>query len=480
MKNLNFLFFLFFVFGCIHFSTGQSAPNIILIIADDVSWDDLGCYGNKNIQTPNIDKLARDGIKFSNAFVTSSSCSPSRSSIITGRYPHNTGAAELHTPLPQHLVFFPELLRERGYYTVQAGKWHEGPHTKRAYDTLLADERNGSGGEAMWISLLQSRPKNKPFFFWLAPYDAHREWDADSLIKRYDPADVSVPPSLKSTKETREDIAAYYQEISRLDHYIGKLENELHRQGISENTMIIFMSDNGRPFPGSKTRLNDAGVKTPFLIKWPKEIKKGSECSSMISSIDIAPTLLQLAEAKSSPTIQGTSFVRLLKNPATSFRSFIFTEHNWHDYEAYERSVRTSEYLYLVNRRWRFANQGPLDAVNSPSFKSLKMSETQGTLTPLQQDILKLPRREEELFSLKHDKEQINNLAGKLKYKSIQANLKATLTLWEKETGDTEPVNLTPDWYDRTSGNKTPMHGKRGEMPGATKNADKINAKGPF
>lgn len=116
-------------------------PNIILIIADDIGWNDLGCYGNKTIRTPNIDNLAKTGMKFTNAYVTSSSCSPSRSSIITGRYPHNTGSAELHTPLPTHLSFFPELLKDKGYYTVQAGKWHEGAHTKRAYDTMITGEK---------------------------------------------------------------------------------------------------------------------------------------------------------------------------------------------------------------------------------------------------------------------------------------------------------------------------------------------------
>ncbi len=463
-----------------NYSIGQTSPNIILIIADDVSWNDIGCYGNTAVRTPNLDAMAKAGMKFTNAFVTSSSCSPSRSSIITGRYPHSTGAAELHTPLPAHLTFFPEVLRKSGYYTAQAGKWHEGEHTKRAYDTLIAGGRNGVGGEAMWLTLLKNRPKEKPFFFWFAAMDAHRQWQRDSLHPPHDPAKVIVPPMLKDTKETREDIAAYYNEIARLDYYVGEINNELQQQGIADNTLIIFMSDNGRPFPGSKTRLNDAGVKTPFLIKWPKNIIGGSKCSSLVSAIDIAPTLLEIAGAPLVSSIQGKSFALLFKNPKAAFRKYVFTEHNWHDFEAYERAVRTDDFLYIINSRPKFSNQGPLDAVNSPSFKSLLEAKEKGTLTPLQNDIFMAPRPSEELYALTKDKDQIDNLVHTARYAAIKNKLHGVLTEWQKETGDTEPASLTPDWYHRMNGKKTVENNKRGEMPGSGKSADKINMKKSF
>ncbi len=480
MKRTGFLSFLFCFLICAHIGVSQPRPNIILIIADDVGWDDIGCYGNTAIRTPNIDQLAKEGMRFTNVFVTSSSCSPSRASIITGRYPHNTGAAELHTPLPAHLNYFPELLKKKGYYTAQAGKWHEGPNTKRAYDTLISGGVNGAGGEAQWLTLLRDRPKNKPFFFWFASFDAHRPWQLDSLNTPHAPEKVSIPATLADTKQTRQDMAAYYNEIARLDYYTGELEKELKQQGAANNTIIIFISDNGRPFPGSKTRLNDAGVKTPFIIKWPEEIQKGSECHSLVSTIDIAPTLLELAGAPPSSTIQGKSFKKLLKNPEASFRSYVFTEHNWHDYEAYERSVRTKDYLYIINRRPQLANQGPLDAVNSPSFKALKEAQANKALTPTQNDIFISPRQAEELFAVQKDKLQIHNLIGDPDYAAVKNKLRTVLTQWQNQTGDTEPSHLTHDWYDRNSGKQTSENNKRGEMPGYTKHADKINAGGPF
>lgn len=473
------LFFLLLVL-LVHVAYSQQRPNIILIIADDVSWDDIGCYGNTAIRTPNIDRIAKQGIRFTNVFVTSSSCSPSRSSIITGRYPHNTGAAELHTPLPGHLTYFPDLLRKAGYYTAQAGKWHEGPNTRRAFDTLIAGDVNGPGGEDQWLPLLKNRPKEKSFFFWLAPFDAHREWQEDKE-NSYQPSDVIVPATLVDTEETRADLAAYYSEITRLDSYIGRLEKELELQGVADNTMLIFMADNGRPFPGSKTRLYDRGVKTPFIIKWPKGISHpGAVCNSLISAVDIAPTILNIANAPGSESIQGMSFRKVLKSPSKKFRNYVFTEHNWHDYEAYERAVRTEKYLYIVNGRPAFANQGPLDAVNSASFKALLTAKSAGKLTAIQRDLFITPRPVEEFFNVAEDALQQWNRVSNPKYASDVGNLRKILEEWQEETGDSCPSDLTHDWYGRIDGETLVDKDVRGEMPGASRGADRINKKGPF
>jgi N-sulfoglucosamine sulfohydrolase len=138
---------------------------------------------------------AREGIRFTNAYVTTSSCSPSRCSILSGRYPHNTGAAELHTPLPSDVLTFAEKLKEAGYYTAQAGKWHMGESATRGFDLIQENRKlDGDGGEARWISTLQQRPNDRPFFFWFASYDAHRTWGANDLSGTHDPAKVVIPP----------------------------------------------------------------------------------------------------------------------------------------------------------------------------------------------------------------------------------------------------------------------------------------------
>jgi len=458
-------------------------PNIIFIIGDDINWDDLGSYGNNYVKTPNLDQMAADGARFDNFFVTSSSCSPSRTSILTGRYPHNTGAAELHTPLPPSLTYFPEQLRKAGYYTALLGKWHEGPATARAYDSVISGaRRNGSGGENQWLNMISTcKATGKPFFLWLATFDAHRPWSPDAeFTVTHDPQkDIRIPPTLIDDSATRRDLASYYNEIGRIDTYLGQLRKTLEREGLAQNTIIIFTADNGRPFPGSKTRLHDRGLKEPLLLYWPGKIRPGTVNRALISSIDLAPTLLDIAGVKPAPSIQGSSFLSLLSQPEGTFRKYIFGEHNWHDYEAYERSVRTDNFLYIYNGRPQFDNGGPIDANQSPSAHSLKRQQT-GRLTALQQDALQQPRPREEFFVMAEDPLQVQNQVNNPRYRKQVQALRNKLQQWQQETGDTEPVHLTPDWYHRISGIALPQKNTRGEMPGAAANAIQINNKGPF
>jgi len=448
----------------------DNKPNIVFIIADDVGWNDIGCYGNTVVKTPNIDKLAKEGLQFNNAFLTASSCSPSRCSIVSGKYPHSNGAAELHTPLPEKEIPFPLLLRNSGYYTAQAGKWHMGPSVYRAFDRYTDNNGydNGDGGEANWIRFLEERPKDKPFFFWFASYDAHRPWGADTFQITHNPEDMQLPIYFADTPETRQDLASYYNEIARFDYYVGLVKKELEKQGVLENTLIIVMADNGRPFPRSKTRVYDSGMKTPFIVYWPKGIKKTGETSeSLVSAVDIAPTLLSLAGIKIPGEYQGVSFCSLLNNPSKEVRSMVFSEHNWHDYEAYERMVRTQDFLYVLNERPNLSNGGPADSKQSATQKALNKVRDKGQLTPAQADVFVVPRPCEELFDVKNDPQQLLNLASVPAYQKKLKEMRKMVKSWQSKTGDTTPDNLTPDWFDRETGEPLKIFKKRGTMPGA-------------
>ncbi len=454
-------------------------PNFVIIIGDDIGWNDLGCYGNPVVKSPNIDRLADEGIKFTNVYLTASSCSPSRCSIVTGRYPHNTGAAELHTPLPAGMITFPGELKRNGYYTAAAGKWHLGPNPKSDFD-LVVEEGNGDGGEDQWVRVLQDRPKDKPFFMWFAAHDAHRVWQADSKAAPHNPDDVIVPAYLADAPGTREDLAAYYDEIQRLDRYVGLVRDELRKQNALENTMIIFMADNGRPFPRAKTRVYDSGMKTPFVVSWPKAIKTHATSAALMSAIDIAPTILQLAGLESGPTFQGISFEKTIKNPSTEHRNYIFAEHNWHDFEAHERMVRDKYFMYVVNNRPQFPNQGPADSNKSSSYEDLKAVRDGGKLSAAQADVFMAPRPYEELFDCVNDPEQLLNVTSNPAYTSVMDNLRFVLQRWSVETGDDIPSKLTDSWYDRETGNGLNTGQLRGEMPGTKSRAVDNNSKGPF
>ncbi len=470
-------------------------PNFILFIADDVSWNDFGCYGNKAARTPNIDALASNGIRFTNAYLTASSCSPSRASIVTGRYPHNNGkAAELHLPIAGNIPWFPRLLREAGYYTALSGKNHmssarpkrgQQPQPK-AFD--LIDNGRGpdnSGGHANWVKVTDQRPKDRPFLFWFAAYDAHRGWDADRQwdAKRYGPmhkpGDVVVPPFLVDDAETRGDLASYYNEVTRFDHYIGKVVDTLRKQGELDNTMILVLADNGRPFPRAKTRIHDSGMKTALVAHWPKGIKHQGATSSLTSVIDFAPTILSAAGVKPSKTMQGVDLAPIFSDLNSSVREFAFSEHNWHDYEAHGRGVRTTDYLLIRNFRTAQAWQGPADSVRSPSHVSLKNRRDTKKLNAAQADVFLAPRPEFELYDIRNDPHQLTNLAGAPKLKTVQASLTETLQTWMKETADSVPSDISQDSFDRETGKSNGNKNYRGTTPGEDKAAHTVNAPGP-
>lgn len=449
--------------------SAKDKPNIVFIIADDVSWNDIGCYGNNVVKTPNIDKLAEEGVRFNNAFLTASSCSPSRCSIVSGKYPHSNGAAELHTPLPISELPFPLLLKESGYYTAHAGKWHMGQSVHRAFDRYTDNNgyNNGDGGEANWLRFLKERPKDKPFFFWLASSDAHRPWGADTFHITHDPANIQIPVYFADTPETRQDIASYYNEIARFDYYIGLVKKELKEQGVLENTLIIVTADNGRPFPRCKTRVYDSGMKTPFIVNWSKGIReKGITSESLISAVDIAPTVLSAAGVNVPKDYQGVSFYPVLNNPVKEVRPTVFSEHNWHDYEAYERMARTKDFLYVLNERPNLTNCGPADSKQSPTQNALNIVRDKRQLTPAQADIFVSPRSREELFDVKNDPFQLINLASVPEYQKKLKEMRTLLQSWQNNTEDTTPAHLTPDWFDRELGQALKIKKERGIMPG--------------
>jgi arylsulfatase A-like enzyme len=462
-------------------------PNIVLIIADDMGWEECRPYGNKQIKTPQLERLAREGMRFENMILTCSSCSPSRSSLITSRFPHNTGAEQLHWPLPKEQVTFVELLRKAGYWTAAAGKWHLGNQVRDRFDvihdvgtagfqlptdpektevkTVVPPDPNPSGAEA-WVATLKERPKDKPFFLWLASVDPHRDYAEKVILEPHRPEDVTVPPYLPDNAETRKDLALYYDEISRLDFNVGKVLDEITAQGLVENTVVIFMTDNGRPFPRCKTTLYDSGVKSPFIIRWLGKVRTEATCQSLLSSVDIAPTILEIAGIIPPAQFQGVSFFKVFTDPEARVRTAAFSEHNWHDFEARSRSVRTERYKYIRNEYPDLPNTPPADAVRSLTFQSMRKLRDEEKLKEAQKTCFTKPLPEEELYDIQADPHELKNLAFDPKFTAEVAELRGALDAWKKETRDATPVARTSDGFDRESGEPLPGR-KRPRLPTA-------------
>ncbi len=455
----------------------ESRPNFILFIADDMAWDDCGAYGHPRIRTPNLDRLAGDGMRFDNAFLTASSCSPSRASIITGRYPHQTDAEQLHWPVPAAQVTFVERLKESGYWTAAAGKWHLGNALTNRFDRVLdigtagfqlpsgpaaskarMVERGSDGlqsGCRDWVPVLRDRPRDRPFFLWLAALDPHRDYEENIIPNPYRPEEVRVPPYLPDEENTRKDLALYYNEITRLDRYVGEVLAELEKQGETGNTFVIFISDNGRPFPRDKTTVYDSGIKTPWIVRWPGRVQPGSTCASLVSSVDLAPTFLDLAGVRAPALFEGVSFAPLLRDSKATVREFVFAEQNWHDYEARNRAVRTARFKYILNEYYDLPLTPPADGVRSLTYTAMRRLRDAGQLTPEQSVCFVKPRLREEFYDTSKDPFEMKNLAGDPAYQSELERLRALLAGWKQKTDDSTPAHRTADEFDREEG--TPL-----------------------
>lgn len=461
---------------------GDPRPNLVLIIGDDISIDDHGAYGHPHIRTPNIDQLAANGLRLNNAYVTIASCSPSRASIITGRYPHNTGAPELHMPLPEGQAMFPLLLKESGYYTAAMGKWHLGESARIGFDAI--DDSRPGGGE-LWVKTLRERPQEKPFFMWFASHDAHRNWEPDPDAPPHEPGDAVVPPYMVDAPATREDLARYMDEVQRLDRYVGEVVTELERQGVLDNTLLIYMSDNGRPFPRDKAGPYEGGIRTPFIVHWPAGSKeRGMVSDSLLSAIDVAPTLLEAAAVEIPGSVQGISFLPLFNDPGHTIRNYVFTELNWHTQFYHTRTVRWENFVLIRNATPELSGMmGAKINRRYPAWLDLVRLREEDGLTPAQQNNFVVPRPAEELFDLRTDPHQLKNLADDARHQPVLTHLRNVLDRWQDETGDTipDPASRTPDRYDRETGATTgaPFSPPRSDYPGKTRNAKTINEPGP-
>ncbi|MDQ8192899.1 sulfatase [Coraliomargarita sp. SDUM461004] len=452
-------------------------PNFIFFITDDISVADLEAYGGP-IPTPNLNKMVASGVRFENAYVTASSCSPSRSSIITSRYPHNSGSPELHTPLPQNQWKFPGRLRRNGYYSALSGKNHmtwngvidDNSRLADAFDDIWKGGR--PSGSANWVQQLRKRPKDKPFFYWLASHDAHREWQFTEEASRFSAEAILVPPYHYDGPETREDLAGYYHEVARTDYYLGLIFEELERQGLADNTYVIYTSDNGRPFPRDKTRLYDSGSKVPLVISGPG-VPQGKSLEALVSLIDIGPTILELADIPIPEVFQGVSLVPLLLGRKAAVRDYIFVEHNWHTYPANERMVRLGDWVYIRNYNYLDQNMCAESGRAIPAGKELWDAEAAGILQPEQRDIFLKPRPYEEFYNVRMDPNQFENFVNSGRYAEMLNHLRKALDVWTQDTGDTIPENPTVK-----IGNVNMS--ERGEFPGAARNATEIQLPGPI
>jgi N-sulfoglucosamine sulfohydrolase len=460
-----------------------SAPNVVLIIGDDIS-PDFSVYGGP-VETPNIDSLALDGVVFENAYATASSCSPSRNSMITGRYPHNHGAPELHMELPAGQFIFTQSLKDANFYNAAAGKWHMGDVPRPSFHEIRdpgypADPT----GAREWVPLLKQRPLERPFFMWFAAFDAHRPWEPDEQVPPHEPGQARLPAGVPDTRVARLDMASYYDEVRRFDRFVGDVIGELKTQGIYEDTLIIVVGDNGRPFPRNKTSLYDNGMKVPLILSWPNgKLDAGQRSQSLVSLIDLAPTILDATNLDIPPEVQGLSLLPIAREPGFKNRQLLFGERNWHTQCGVGRMVRSENFTYFRDFTPSCYSFQMVDH-ETGAYAELLRLKSDNALTPEQAEEFSTQRDPEMLFDVSVDPEQLRNLVHEKEHHETLEMLRAKLAEWQKRTGDSIPelVDMTPDRHDRTTferlypGTRPPT----GVVPGQKASATEINDAGPL
>jgi arylsulfatase A-like enzyme len=426
-----------------------SRPNILWVTCEDMS-PTLGCYGDTYADTPAIDQLAREGVRYTQAFASAPVCSPVRSGIITGHYATSLGTQRLRStfPVPADVRPFPEALRHAGYFCANNVKTDYNLYDESAFIRAAWDE---SSAQAHW----RNRPVGRPFFAVVNLMTTHQSrtsvWPVGQFEEevafrlkpeeRHDPVKAPLPPYYPATAEVRRAVARHYDCVSVMDREVSLLLRQLEEDDLADNTIVFFYSDHGSGLPRGKRVLHDSGLQIPLIIRFPERFRHlapgapGTISARLVSTIDLGPTVLALAGLPVAASLQGRPF---LGGSATAPRRALFGARDRVD-EAFDvsRAVREDHFLYIRNfmphQSWM-----PPEAYSdqSPMRRELKRLAAAGELNAAQLTYAAPRRAREELYDTAHDPHQIHNLAGDPEHEGTLLRLRATLQNWILETRD--------------------------------------------
>jgi len=452
------------LFAALSFAAAAAdPPNILFLLSDDHSYPYLGCYGNPDVHTPNLDRLASEGMRFDRMFVSCPQCVPSRAALMTGRSPVAVRMVRFTSPLPADVRALPDLLRERaGYFTGVAGRTYhlDGPPAggKRAAPELsrVMDENNlrtftqrvsyvdkdatpkDFGGKL--AKFLDAAPKGQPWFLWLGFYDPHHPWDTQSPRGLPGPAKLTLPAHLPDLPGVRDDLAHYLAEIEHLDGDVQSVLDVLKARGFAGNTLVVFMGDNGMAMPHGKGALHDPGIAVPLIVRWPGRVKPGAVTKALVSGEDFAPSMLEAAGVPAPKEMSGRSWLPLVRGESFEPRRFVFAERGPHGGDGgmkpdvlaatfdLSRCVRSDRFKLIYNCTPHGA-VAPVDSQQNPGWQQMKKANDDGQLaTEFVRAYFTAPRPTFELYDLGADPAELRNIAGDPKYKDAEYELKRALT----------------------------------------------------
>lgn len=464
-NGLSLVLLLAFLIGCSKeiASIEGTRPNILLIMSDDQSWEHISASGYAAVDTPNIDRIAREGLYFERAYAPSPTCTAARSAIISGQHTWKLGsAALLHGKFSSELISYQDLLANGGYEVAYTGKgWGPGVLEKRptglsptgkSFNAAKRNESKQLGGIDLvrnFELFLEQRDPNKPFSFWVGSVEPHRPYDM-SVDNRFNSEESygGIPDFLPKNATVGRYLSAYLNEVEVFDNDVGALYEVLKSKNLLENTVIVVTSDNGMPFSRAKTQNYEYGVRVPLLIRWPGIRAPGRRINDLISLTDLAPTFLDLAGLGEPSVMTGKSLGKILASDKSGQvdpqRRYAFTTFERHSLKIREgennlgyprRAIHSKNFAYIRNyyhERWpvgdppRFLEAYPgllTDPATKKRIEPLFSLHTQ-------------KRPAQELYDLSSDPFQLRNIAGDSKYSAIRKELSVALCAEQRRTQD--------------------------------------------
>jgi arylsulfatase A-like enzyme len=463
------LSFILIVLSCAQLVGAAPAtrPNIVLFIADDMTWNDIGPYGDKNVRTPNLDRLAKDALRFDAAFAPAPTCTPSRSAIYTGIYPMRNGAHANNSIINDGIRTLPLYMKELGYRVVIAGKTHIGPRSQFPFEYLPESNVMPPGRKHVLYTDLNTKAVDKllaehdhatPLCLVVCSHSSHVYWMDN---EGYDEKKITLPPYLLDTPETRQWRCKYYTDVTHADEQVGDVLTSLDKHGYAQNTLFAFTADQGAQWPFGKWNLYDVGIRSPLLVKWPGKVKPGTT-NSMVSLIDLLPTFI--AAAGGSPplnptgkdSIDGTSFLPVLLGQSNHHRDEIYAAHTGDGQmnRSPMRCIRNAKFKYILNLApqtpYKTHIDGGIDLDGKAYWTSWeKAAETDAKAKAVVDHYRSRPA--EELFDLQSDRDEQHNLAHDPAHAATLKDLREKLKAWRLQQGENLSKVLLPE--DARKGN---------------------------
>ena len=410
-------------------------PNMVFIIADDCTYRDLEVYGGQ-ARTPNLNKLAAEGIKFQRCFQAAPMCSPTRHNIYTGLYPVKSGAWPNHTQAYPHVKSIVHHLEPLGYKVYQAGKKHISP--QKVFPFISLGNNKSPNFTEIEKVIKSSAVKQQPFCMFVCSNEPHTPWNKGDA-SAYPPEKIKLPPYIVDTPVVRENFSRYLAEVTYFDDEVGKLVNLIDKYELKENTLIMVVSEQGNAFPFAKWTCYDSGLQAGMIVRWPGKIKANSIANAMVEYVDITPTFIDIAGGKAISPLDGKSFKKVLSGETDKHKEHVYgimtTRGIINGPEAYAiRSVRGERFKLIINLNHenKFTNA----CTTSKLFLSMQDKAKNGDKTA--QKLVKAYQKRPaiELYDIQKDPLEMNNIADNPEYTETIKTLQAKLTSWMDDQGD--------------------------------------------